>query len=280
MNVELRHARENARGAIVRTRLGEVHARVTGEGPPLVLAHGITESLETFVELQETLSHLATIHAIDLPGHGLTDIPERALSLDQMAEWVEAYMDVAKLERAVVVGWSMGGGVALSLALRAPARVASLVLIASIGAEMPVPFLLGLLRYPPFGELMVRASRRPGFRRATSRSMFHPSFTPGDELLDRNWPSWRVRGRVAYLRALMRSIDIAALEARLAEVRPKTYVIHGTDDTIVPFRVGQTIAAKVPNAEFFPLNQTGHAPHHEEPAVVRRVIREAMAHLP
>jgi pimeloyl-ACP methyl ester carboxylesterase len=48
---------------------------------------------------------------------------------------------------------------------------------------------------------------------------------------------------------------------------------------IVPFKVGRTIAAKVPNAEFFPLPRTGHAPHHEEPAVVRRAIREALTHL-
>jgi pimeloyl-ACP methyl ester carboxylesterase len=277
--MDLLEARRACPGKLVRTSLGEVHVRVSGHGPPIVMAHGITESCETFLELQEQLSHLATIHAIDLPGHGFTDIPSGALSLDEMARWVESYMDAAKIERAVVVGWSLGGGVSLSLALRAPKRVAALVLIGSIGTEMPVPRMLGLMRYRPFTELVVRASKSPGFRRAMARGIFHPSFTPSEHLVDRNWPSWRIRGRVQYLRALMNSIDMKPLEARLPEVSVPTYVIHGTADAIVPFRVGRTIAAKVPNAKLFALPRTGHAPHHEEPAVVRMAIREALTYL-
>lgn len=277
--MDLRDARRSAPGAMVRTALGDVHVRVRGEGPPIVMAHGITESSETFAELQEQVSHLATVHAIDLPGHGLTDIPKRPLDFDEMAAWVEAYMNAARIERAVVVGWSLGGGVSLALALRAPKRVAALVLIGSVGSAMPIPRLLGLMRFRPFAHLVVRASRSRGFRRAMARGIFHSSFSPSEHLVDRNWPSWHVRGRVRYLHALMNAIDIAPLEARLPEVSVPTTVIHGTADGIVPFRVGRAIASKVPNARLIALPQTGHAPHHEEPAVVRMAIREALAHL-
>jgi haloacetate dehalogenase len=88
--VDLIRARAGAPGSLVRTRAGEIHARVTGSGPPVLLIHGVTESTETFFELQESLSHVATIHAIDLPGHGYSDIPLSALTLDEMAEWVAA----------------------------------------------------------------------------------------------------------------------------------------------------------------------------------------------
>ena len=229
--------------------------------------------------MQDALSHLATVHAIDLPGHGLTDIPRTPLQLDAMARWVEAYMDAAGIERAVVVGWSMGGGVALSLSLQAPSLVAALVLIGSVGAAMAMPFTLGLLRYRGVAEAMLRAARSPAWRRALLRGVFHPSFTINDTIVNRYWEAWRVRGRIGYLRALMRTIDIAPLESRLGDVAVPTYVVHGEQDRLVPVSVGRKIAEKVAGARLHVLPSTGHSPHHEEPAAVRAAIRSALAHV-
>ncbi len=275
--LDLVRARARASGAFVRTPVGEMHARVTGSGPPLVLIHGITESSETFLELQDALSHVATIHAIDLPGHGYSDIPQRALSLDDMSRWVEAYLDHAKLDRVAVAGWSLGGGVALSLAARAPERVSALVLIGSIGPGMPMPFGLGLLRFPFLAELLVRAARAPGVRRAALRDVYHPSFTPSEHTVDRHWSAWRVRGRTVYLRSLMRAIEVDSLERKLSDVRAKTIIVHGRNDRLVPFSVAELLAARVPRAELRALAHTGHAPHLEEPAAVRAAIREALS---
>ncbi len=275
--VDLSRARSDAPGEIVRTRLGEIHARVTGSGPPLVLIHGITESTDTFFDLQEALSHVATIHAVDLPGHGYSNIPTSALTLDEMSDWVAAYMEVAKLDRAVVAGWSLGGGVALSLAARAPERVSSLVLLGSIGPGMPMPFLLGLLRVPFLAEFLVRAARSPEFRRAVLRDVYHPSFTPHEKIIDRHWNAWRVRGRTVYLRSLMRALEVDSLEPHLPTVRARTIIVHGKNDRLVPFRIGLRLAEVIPNAELVALEHTGHAPHLEEPAVVRAAIRAALA---
>jgi pimeloyl-ACP methyl ester carboxylesterase len=276
--IDLVRARSNATGAVIRTRVGEMHARVTGNGPPLVLIHGVTESSETFFELQEALSHLATIHAIDLPGHGYSDIPPNALGLEEMSRWVEAYMEVARIDRAVIAGWSLGGGVALSLAARAPDRVAALVLIGSVGPRMPMPFGLGLLRVPFVAELLVRAARAPGFRRAVLRDVYHRSFTPHEQIIDRHWNAWRVRGRAVYLRSLMRAVEVDSLESCLRDVRAKTIVVHGKNDRLVPFRIGRHLAESIPNAELRALPHTGHAPHLEEPAAVRSAIRAALLH--
>ncbi len=260
----------------MRTRLGSMHARVVGDGPPIVLLHGVTENVESFYELQEALCHLATIHAIDLPGHGFTDIPDGVLHLDDMARWVVAYMDAAKLERAVVVGWSMGGGVALSLSLLAPERVAALVLLSSVGASMPLPFTLGLLRFPFVAELMIRVTRSRAWRRALFQGTFHSSFTPHDRVVDRYWDSWRVRGRARYVRALMGAIEVDGLESRLEGIRAPTFIVHGEDDRLVPLDVARRVAAKIPGAQLRVLPRTGHSPHHEEPGAVRAAIRAAL----
>ncbi|RYE86354.1 MAG: alpha/beta hydrolase, partial [Myxococcales bacterium] len=276
--LDLTAARRRAPGALVTTPLGAIHARVTGSGPPVVLLHGITESTETFVELQDALAPVATVHAVDLPGHGYSDIPARALSLDEMASWVEAYMAHAGLERAVVVGWSLGGGVALSLAARAPGRVAALVLLGAVGPRMPMPRGLGLLRLPLVAEMFTRALADPRFRRAALRDVYHRSFTPSGAVVDRYARAWRVRGRAAYLRSLMRGVDVAPLEACLGAVRAKTWVLHGVSDRIVPLSTAQHSAARLPDAALDALASTGHAPHLERPDAVRAAIEAALAH--
>lgn len=276
MAKDLSDARANAPGKMVRTRLGDMHVVVEGSGPPVVLVHGVTESLLTFHELQHAIAHVATVHAIDLPGHGLSDIPPEALTLDEMAHWVDAYMQAVGLEGAVIVGWSMGGGVALELAIQHPTRVSALVLLGSVGAEMPMPFSLGLLRHPGVGELMVRLIESPTFRRELLRDTAHASFTRHEAAIDRYWDMWHVRGRVRYLRRLLRSLDIAPLQNRLGAVRAPTILVHGDHDRLVPLSVAHVLAREIPGAELRVLKHTGHTPHLEEPAAVRAAIRDAL----
>lgn len=276
MAKHLHEARAEAPGTIVRTRLGDVHAVVEGAGPPVVLVHGVTESALTFHELQHALAGSATVHAIDLPGHGLSDFPPEALGLDEMAHWVDAYMEAAGVARAVIVGWSMGGGVALELAIQCPARVGALVLLGSIGASMSMPLSLGLLRLHGVGELMVRLVESPTFRRELLRDTAHASFTRHEAAVDRYWDAWHVRGRVRYLRRLLRALDVAPLEAKLGAVAAPAILLHGDHDRLVPLSVARSIAGRIPGAELRVLKHTGHSPHLEEPAAVRAAIRDAL----
>ncbi len=273
---DLRTARRDAPGSLVRTRHGEVHAVVEGSGPPLVLVHGVTENALTFFDLQASLAHAMTVHAIDLPGHGLTDFPARTLDLGEMARWVDGYMEAARVERAVVVGWSMGGGVALELAIQRPGRVGALVLLGTIGAAMPLPLSLGLLRHRGVAEVMMRLSGSPTMRRELLRDAVHGSFTHQDATLDRYWDGWRVLGRAPYVRRLLRSLDVSPLEARLGQVAAPTILLHGDADRLVPLAVARTIASKLRAAELRVLRETGHSPHLEEPGAVRAAIRDAV----
>ena len=85
-----------------------------------------------------------------------------------------------------------------------------------------------------------------------------------------------VRGRVRYLRRLLRSLDIAALESRLGAVTAPTIILHGDHDRLVPLSVARTLADRIGGAELRVLRHTGHSPHLEEPWAVRAAIREAL----
>jgi non-heme chloroperoxidase len=100
-------------------------------GPAVILLHGLTDSWFSFSRILPGLSPVHRIYALDLRGHGDSDRPEDGYTPRDMAEDVIGFMDVLGIERATLVGHSMGAFVAREAALAAPNRIAGLVLIGS-----------------------------------------------------------------------------------------------------------------------------------------------------
>ncbi len=107
-----------------------LHARLAGSGPPLLLLHGFTGSTATWDELVESLSGLMTTIAVDLPGHGLSAAPNDPSlhGLYPTAQYLARLLAALGLERPGVLGYSMGGRVALRLALAGAVRPGALIL--------------------------------------------------------------------------------------------------------------------------------------------------------
>lgn len=262
---------------IVPTALsGSIAARVIGRGPAVLLVHGVTDNLRTWHRFQDVLAGDAETHAVDLPGHGLSDIPTRPLDLHTQAEAVIGYLDAHGIDRCVVVGNSMGGGVALGMANLAPERVSSVVLLGSLGTAFPTPFGLGLLRHRIIAEQMPRIATSPSIRRITMADSFGPDFRADEETHDRYWNAWRVEGRVPYIQQLMRTIDVTEPSSWMPAIRQRVHVVHGSKDRVIPVRVAHAIAERLPNAHTTVLRRIGHMPQIEAPDVVRGFVLRAL----
>jgi pimeloyl-ACP methyl ester carboxylesterase len=111
----------------LRTRLG--FARVYGAGPPLVCVHGLAVSSRYFVPLAERLAARHRVVVPDLPGYGKSPTPPRALGIEELADALTEWLDLLEVERAPLVGNSLGCQVAVDLAVRRPERVSGLVLL-------------------------------------------------------------------------------------------------------------------------------------------------------
>ncbi len=110
------------------------HARVLGQGPPLLLLHGLGCSSGYFEPLQRALSKHFTTYALDMAGFGQTRAPRGSyLQLERLSEHVAQWLVSNDLERIPVLGHSLGGEVALDLTARFPERVSSLILCAPTG---------------------------------------------------------------------------------------------------------------------------------------------------
>ena len=112
----------------------KTHARVLGDGPPLLLLHGLGCSSRYFAPLQRTLSRDFTVYALDMAGFGRTRAPTNSyLQLVRLSEHVGQWCVENDLERLPILGHSLGGEVALDLAARFPERVSHLILCAPTG---------------------------------------------------------------------------------------------------------------------------------------------------
>ena len=115
-----------------------LNVRVSGDGPPLMVLHGFTGSIKTWDDLQSRIGARCMMIAVDLPGHGMSTSPLRAgrYDLDRLSDDLERVMDSIQIDRAGILGYSMGGRAALRMALNKPERVAGLILeSASPGIE-------------------------------------------------------------------------------------------------------------------------------------------------
>lgn len=228
------------RKEIVQVHGWPVHYEVAGEGEPLVLVHGLSESTRLWYRNLPELAEQYRVYLIDLPGFGAMRRFRRQFDLKQSGLWLAAWMQALELEQINLVGHSMGGYVSMALAATHPERVKRLVLVDSIG----IPFNLPVRRlvYPALKAIM--------------RTI--PAF-------------WMCIG-YDYLRAgprmvLHASRQIVALEAAevLAAVRVPTLVIWGENDDLVPLTLGRRLHASLAGARLHILSGTNHFCMFEKP---------------
>ncbi|MBV9544029.1 MAG: alpha/beta fold hydrolase, partial [Chloroflexi bacterium] len=129
--------------------------RVTGHGPALVLVHGLGLSHLTWAAATDALAEHFTVYTLDLPGFGYSDKPADYASARQAAAFVDRFLEALGVERATVIGHSMGGAVAMWLAAEHPTRIERVVLVnaTEIGDAAAV---FRLVARPFLGELLLK----------------------------------------------------------------------------------------------------------------------------
>ena len=260
------------RFARVRTREGRIATMEAGTGRPVLMLHGLGGTKISFLP---TVAALAPDHrtiAMDAPGFGDSDKPIGSYDPAFMARWAVALLDSLGIEKADVLGHSMGGRIALELGMRHPDRVSGLMLMtpsmAWRGHKPWVPYLR-LLR-PELGFL--QPAPRPiveGFVRRMIPESASQTWTGAgvDEFL-RAYLS--PRGRVAFY-AAARQIYLEDGDGengfwrRLEDCAPRSLFLWGRRDQLVPIGFARHVAEALPTAEHVELD-CGHIPQFERPA--------------
>ena len=274
-----------------------VHHTFGGRGSPLLLIHGLGSA--GYMEWRFNLRRLGTRHTVyapDLPGFGRSDKPAGArYSLEFFARTLVRYMQELKLRSAAMMGTSLGGGIALELALRHPRRVTKLVLVNSVGLGRPrLQPHYPLLALPGVGELGMRAVQRglrvapaPLIRRIAARMA--AADADRDQLLNdaylgqlremfaaEGYPEAylaTVRSLLS-LPALARSFDVSA---RLAGLALPVLLIWGANDPIFPLENATRAHRLLPDSRLVVLDGAGHTPQAERPDQFNRAVLDFLA---
>jgi pimeloyl-ACP methyl ester carboxylesterase len=273
------------RGRFVEVQALQMFAITLGQGRDVVLLHGDPDSARTWKRVIGPLAEHYRVHAIDLPGFGFSDKPAASPYDDAwLASHVVGYLDAAGVERAVLVGNSMGGAIATEVAMRHPDRVSGLVLLGAAGLpypdqEAPLPWYVRLLRYPALswiGPLIPggRAMVADGLRRA----VYDPDSISEDEVDAFYAPLTSRHGMIANLTRASLVPDADRVN-RVRGIRAPTLIIAGDTDRLVPNEVSRRYHELIPGSELLILEQTGHIPQVERPERVEaEIIRWVDSH--
>ena len=230
------------------------------DGTPVVLLHGYTDSWRSFEPLLPHLPDRLHVYAFTQRGHGDADRPMDGYDAGTMAADAAAFMDALGIERPVVVGHSMGGQVALRLAIDRPGRVRALVLLgafATLGGNRVIQELwdsTASTLEDPVDPAFVRA-----FQESTVAAPVPASFLDLVVL-----ESLKVPARV--WRAAFDGQVRTDLSRDLARIKAPTLAIWGDRDGICTSDVQRVLSRSIPGASVVTYADTGHAVHWEQPA--------------
>jgi len=255
-----------------------------GEGPPVVLLHGLGA---TNASMLPTLWDLARDHRViapDLPGFGDSGKPLRAYHAHFYARWLTAFLGQLGIDRAHLVGNSMGGRVALEMGLEHPERVDRMVLLMPSPAFIRGRELVRVVRYlrPELALIPLPFSHRQVVR-GIHALFSRPSRLPGawyDAAADEFIRVFRSpRGRIAFFSAA-RQIYLEEPHGergfwdRLPGMGRPALFVWGERDRLVPARFARHVERALPRATSVVLEDCGHVPQYEFPERTHRMVRE------
>ncbi len=258
--------------------------RIAGSGPPVVLIHGMLNSSSHWQSVAMNLARDHTVLAPDLIGHGDSAAPRGDYSLGAHAASIRDLMSAIGIERASIVGHSLGGGVAMQFFYQFPQRVERLALISSGGLGREVSPMLRTAALPGFSGLLAMTIRPRLVAGMTGigQRLRQRGITAGiylQAIARALRPLENAEAQQAFLQTLRSVIDVrgqrvsATDRLYLLETMP-TMIVWGERDNTIPLVHGRLAHEAIPNSLFHTLPDAAHFPHLEDPDGLARLLRD------
>ena len=242
-----------------------------GQGPDLVLIGGLTSDHQIWRSALRTFSQHYRVLIFDNRGAGQSSSPDYPYTIEMMANDTLNLMDALHIKKAHILGHSMGGGIAMQLALLAPDRVDKLILVSSRPKISAVAAMLFGMR-EKLQKLNVPEELLAEY---TMPILF------GDRFLQNNmnikgFAQWTVRNPhpqtpIGYKHQLHASSTRDIID-ELPNITADTLIINGTEDVLVPITYADKLSQQFPNARLALIPDCAHMPHVEQPEAFEKAV--------
>jgi pimeloyl-ACP methyl ester carboxylesterase len=274
---------ENCRPEIQRgtfRKINGLNIRVlaAGNGMPVVLIHGFMGmAYDWRFNIQELGKHFS-VYALDLPGFGYSDKP---LNFDYTsngyAEFIASFLNAYRIERAVLIGNSMGGQIALMFCSKYADRVAGLVLVDSGGYPHSVEFLpFKLLKAPVIGEISMALINRTIIKIMLRKGIYFDGSFATDEVINNYHGVYGTVNARKMPPKVMRKImkDEAHIASHLDNIKCPALIIWGAEDRVISPLRAEMFHKDIRNASVLMMPQAGHMPQIEKSKAVNKALIE------
>jgi len=251
-------------------RHGRVRLVDLGDGPPLILLHGLGGAWRNWQANIPALAKRHRVIALDLPGFGASEPYAGAVTVQRYVDTVIDVLDQLNIEQATFVGNSMGGLLTIETAVRHPDRVSSAVLVCSGGIPLTsrrhrlltIPQARAANRLLRLRLPRCAVNRSPGIRRLIGGQIFHdPASIPSDLLA----VALNGLGAPGFGPAFAAA---AGYDARLRapSMTCPTLLLWGREDPLLPLAMGEELHRLIPGSRLEVWDEIGHCPMLEDPA--------------
>jgi pimeloyl-ACP methyl ester carboxylesterase len=250
-----------------------VHFERAGAGSPLLLLHGIGSSSRSFRHQMDTLSDAYDVIAWDAPGYGRSEDPAVPFTLEDLADEAVGLLDDLSIDRAHVLGVSLGGVIGQLMYHRHPARVRSLILADTTpgGGALPEPTRSDRVRQRL--ESLERLGPR-GMAEQRAPQLARPDASP--ELIA-ELVEIMAEVRPAGYRPAAIALGQTDLTSVLGQIRAPTLVVHGECDRVVPLSTARELSAAIPGARLVVIPDAGHVANQEQPDAFNAAVRDFLS---
>ncbi len=232
-----------------------------GQGEPVVLIHGFNLDSHTWIKNFDQLATRFKVYAPDLWGQGYSTRQPLEYEYDLFEEQIRLFMDALDIQKASLVGHSMGGGTSIVFSLRNRDRVDKLVLVDSTGIPVTLPFRSKVFRLKGVAELLL-SLRTDRIRRMNLEDLWiqnHEALT--DEIYKNLIRYQKIKGTTEALLKILRKDFFNTLENDIRELGRldiPTLIIWGKDDMSLPLHCGEEIHHLIPHSRLEVLENAAH----------------------
>ncbi len=239
----------------------KIHYVEAGSGPVVILIHGLGADHTSWAPTIAPLAEKFRVIALDQIGFGRSDKPVINYRVGTLVDFLNGFYKELKIDRASLVGNSLGGFTAAAFALKHPEKVERLVLVDAAGFAVPKGT-------DPNAFNVLNPSTREGIKQVMSLVFYNKQMFENDAVIDTLYAQKMARGDgytvQRFIESIMRGEDV--LDGKLSALKTPTLIVWGREDLLTPLDGGQRFQKEIANSALFIIEKCGHVPQMEKPA--------------